>query len=64
MISRKVWVYFLHEKSEALPTFKSFKICMEKEAGAFVTCLKTNRGGEFTSKEFADFCTQQVYPYS
>jgi len=49
----------LHEKSEALPTFKSFKIRVEKEAGTFITCHRTDRGGEFTSKEFSDFCTQE-----
>jgi len=57
--SRKTWAYFLHEKSEALSTFKSFKIRVEKEVGTFITCLRTDRGGEFTSKEFSDFCTQE-----
>ncbi|XP_027368846.1 uncharacterized protein LOC113874831 [Abrus precatorius] len=50
---------FLHKKFEALTVFKSFKICVEKEAGAFITCLRTDRGGEFTFKKFVDFCTQQ-----
>lgn len=50
--TRKTWVYFLHEKSEAFTTFKFFKISVEKEIGAFITCLRTDRGGEFTSNEF------------
>jgi len=33
VFSRKTWVYYLHEKSEALTTFKSFKALVEKEVG-------------------------------
>lgn len=29
---------------------------MEKETGSFIQCLRTDRGGEFTSEEFNDFC--------
>jgi len=54
--TRKTWVYFLHEKSEAFATFKIFKASVEKEIGAFLTCLRTDRGGEFTSNEFGEFC--------
>ncbi|RDX85071.1 hypothetical protein CR513_33793, partial [Mucuna pruriens] len=57
--SRKNWIYFLHEKSKAFDMFKKFKACVEKEVGAFITCLRTDRGGEFTSKEFEDFCKDQ-----
>ena len=54
--TRKTWVYFLHEKSEALITFKAFKASVEKDIGTFITCLRTDRGGEFTSNEFREFC--------
>ena len=54
--SRKTWVYFLVEKSEALAVFKSFKIHVEKETNSFLRSLRTDRGGEFTSQEFANFC--------
>ena len=47
--NRKTWVYFLVEKSEALSVFKSFKIHVEKETSSFLRCLRTDRGGEFTS---------------
>ena len=57
--NRKRWVYFLHEKSEALTTFKSFKAQVEKEIGAFIKVLHTNRGGEYNSDEFIDFCKKQ-----
>ncbi|RVW66685.1 Retrovirus-related Pol polyprotein from transposon TNT 1-94 [Vitis vinifera] len=54
--SRKVWIYFLTEKSEAFTTFKNYKNLVEKETGAFICCLRTDRGGEFTSLEFNAFC--------
>ena len=56
--SRKAWVYFLVEKSEALNSFKCFKTMVEKETGLFVKCFRTDRGGEFNSNEFNDFCKQ------
>ncbi|XP_071705208.1 uncharacterized protein [Rutidosis leptorrhynchoides] len=54
--SRKTWVYFLKEKSEALHHFKVFKARVEKEADTFIKCLRTDRGGEFNSTEFNEFC--------
>ncbi|CAL2265082.1 unnamed protein product [Prunus armeniaca] len=35
---------------------KSYKACVEKESGAYLKCLRTDRGGEFTSNEFGEFC--------
>jgi len=55
--SRKCWVYFISEKSEALNMFKRFKNLVEKKAGSLVGCLRTDRGGEFTSKEFNEYCS-------
>jgi len=54
--SRKTWVYFLHEKSEALAMFKKFKARVEKEVGTDISCLRIDRGGEFLSNEFEEFC--------
>ena len=56
--SRKMWIYFLHAKSKTFNAFKSFKACVEKEAGTHIVCLRTDRGGEFNSKEFSNFCNQ------
>lgn len=56
--SRKAWVYFLTEKSEAFNSFKCFKNLVEKETGLFIKCLRTDRGGEFNSEEFNNFCKQ------
>ena len=54
--SRKIWVYFLMEKSEAFNTFKNFKVLTEKESSESICCLRTDRGGEFNSAEFDKFC--------
>lgn len=54
--SRKLWVYFLNEKSETFTMFRSFKSMVEKESGLCICGLRTDRGGEFNSKEFTDFC--------
>jgi transposase InsO family protein len=54
--SRKCWVYFISAKSEAFTMFKKFKSLAEKEAGSLMGCLRTDRGGEFTSKDFNEYC--------
>ena len=58
-LSRKTWVYFLSEKSKTLSFFKSFKALVEKKVGESIICLRTDRGGEFTSKVFEEFCRNQ-----
>ena len=50
--SRKTWVYFLKQKSEVFSIFKKFKATVEKESGREIKAIRTDRGGEFTSKEF------------
>jgi transposase InsO family protein len=54
--SRKTWVYFLQEKSEACVLFKRFKAQVEKESGNSIKVFRTDRGGEFNSHDFATFC--------
>ena len=54
--SHKIWVYFLQEKSEAFEAFKSYKALVEKEVGNPIKVLRTDRGGEYNSHEFANFC--------
>lgn len=56
--SRKVWVYFLVEKSEAFITFKKYKNLVENEIGSSIKGLRTDRGGELTSLEFTNFCSE------
>nr|KYP38559.1 Retrovirus-related Pol polyprotein from transposon TNT 1-94 [Cajanus cajan] len=54
--SRKTWVYFLQEKSEALSSFKSFKARVETKSGKTIKSLRTDRRGEYCSDEFSIFC--------
>lgn len=56
--SRKSWVYLLNEKSEAFNRFKLFKRKVETETGKSLKCLRTDRGREYTSHEFADYCKE------
>ena len=49
---------FLSENYEAFNMFKCFKKLVENETGLSIKCLRTNRGGEFNSKDFNEFCKQ------
>nr|GEW65903.1 zinc finger, CCHC-type [Tanacetum cinerariifolium] len=68
--TRYMWVYFLKSKDEALETFKEFKLKVKKEVGKKLKSFRTDRGGEFTSKEFTRYCKengilrQLTAPYS
>jgi len=55
--SRKLWTYFLNLKSETLAMFKKFKRLVEKESANVICCLRTDRGGEFTSSDFNEYCS-------
>ncbi|CAL8130673.1 unnamed protein product [Prunus armeniaca] len=54
--TRMIWVYFLRNKFEAFNCFKKFKSMTELQSGQKVKCLRSDRGGEFLSSEFAQFC--------
>ena len=45
--SRKVWVYFLKHKDEALSVFKTFVTLVENQSGKKLKCLRTDNGGEY-----------------
>ena len=51
-----MWISFLKEKSEAFDKFKIIKNKVENESGMKIKCLRSDRGGEFTSREFNTFC--------
>ncbi|KAD5961432.1 hypothetical protein E3N88_12905 [Mikania micrantha] len=55
--SRYMWVYFLKTKDEAFGCFKSFKEMVELQGKTKVGTLRTDRGGEFNSEEFNQFCS-------
>jgi hypothetical protein len=43
--SRKLWVYFLNEKSAAFTVFKNFKALVENQSGHKLVTLRSDRGG-------------------
>jgi transposase InsO family protein len=57
--SRRSWIYFLVVKSETFDTFKSFKSIVEKETNQKMSCLRTDRGGEYLTSDYNTFCKQQ-----
>ena len=68
--SRYMWLQLLMSKDEAAVAIKKFKTRAEAESGKKLRVLRTDRGGEFTSVEFATYCADQgvgqhhIAPYS
>ncbi|CAA7027704.1 unnamed protein product [Microthlaspi erraticum] len=56
--SRKCWSFLLAEKSEALRAFKEFKVAAEREMGLSLVSLRSDRGGEYNSAAFQDYCRE------
>jgi transposase InsO family protein len=54
--TRMTVVCFLKNKSEAFENFKIYKEMVENEIDSKIKCLRFDNGGEFTSKEFMDYC--------
>ncbi|GJV74108.1 retrovirus-related pol polyprotein from transposon TNT 1-94 [Tanacetum coccineum] len=59
--SRMCWVYFLTYKSEAFGFFKKFKALAENQSYRKLKVLRTDRGGEFLSKDFSRLCEKGTY---
>lgn len=57
--SRKIWIFFISHKSQLLSKFQHFVHLVETSTGKKVQALRTNNGGEFTLKTFADFCASK-----
>jgi len=53
-----VWIGLMKHKDEAFEKFKSFKALVENKSYYKIKCLRSDRGGEFTSNEFFDFCEE------
>ncbi|KAM2249678.1 hypothetical protein ACFXTI_004281 [Malus domestica] len=43
------------DKSEVFRAFKKFKVVVEKESGCKIKAMRSDQGGEFTSKKFQEF---------
>eukprot|EP00253_Pinus_taeda_P020270 PITA_20270 len=56
--ARKTWVYFLNNKSEVFEKFRNLKALVENQIGQRIKVLRTDRGGEYISKEFLRFCRE------
>ncbi|XP_066333709.1 uncharacterized protein [Miscanthus floridulus] len=57
--SRYMWLQLLTSKDEVAAAIKKFKTCAEAESGKKLHMLRTDRGDEFTSVEFAVYYADQ-----
>ncbi|CAL8178296.1 unnamed protein product [Prunus armeniaca] len=56
--TRMIWVYFLRYKSDTLNCFRKFKSMVELQSDFKVKCVRSDKGGEFTSIEFNRLCEE------
>ena len=54
-----MWLTLLSSKAEVVEAIKRFKARVESESGKKLKVLRTDRGGEFTSVEFAQYCADE-----
>ena len=56
--SRKMWIYLIQTKDEVFDVFKRFKVLVENQSSKKLKILRTDGGGEYTSKKFESFCVE------
>jgi transposase InsO family protein len=56
--SRKTWIYFLKTKDGVLARFQEFKAQVEHLTRRRIKVLRSDNGGEYTSRDFSDFCIE------
>ena len=54
--SKKIWIYFLANKSQVLSKFQHLVNLLETSTGRRIQALRTDNGGEYTSANFRDYC--------
>ena len=48
----------ISSNTNMISKFKEFKAEAEKQSGKFIKVLRSDKGGEYESNEFIDFCKQ------
>jgi hypothetical protein len=56
--SQKTWIYFLKNKDGFLAKFQEFKDWVENQTRRKIKVLRSDNGGEYTSKYFSSFCIE------
>lgn len=56
--SKKVWVYFMKQKSEVFENFKVWKAEVENQTERKVKYLRSDNGTEYTDGKFQKFCAE------
>jgi histone deacetylase 1/2 len=56
--SRYMWVVLLPSKDEAASAIKRVQAAAERKTDKKLLALRTDRGGEFTAADFAEYYTQ------
>lgn len=57
--TRKIHVYFLHTKSQALAQFKVFAALVETQLNTKIKIIRSDNGGEFISTLFKEYTAQK-----
>jgi transposase InsO family protein len=56
--SRKTWLYLLKTKDEVFSKFQEFKAEVENLTDKKIKTIRSDNGGEYTSKELVAFCKE------
>jgi len=56
--SRKVWVYFMKQKSEVFDKFKLWKAEVENQTSRKIKYLRSDNGTKYTDSQFQKFCEE------
>jgi transposase InsO family protein len=56
--SWKTWIFFMKTKDEVFNRFQEFRAQVENLTGKKIKVLRSDNGGEYTSRDFSDFCKE------